>query len=301
MRSTAVRLVTLALCSYAVSALGQSTSAPNAQKFQLKPPPIISHGTAASTADPSAIQLPVWNYHVVSTRDGNTYSGLIVGRRPNTIGPQANVNVPTQVVPIRFEFERVATAVDLNTGIISAAAGKAESNPRASDPACFAGSNNVPLKLLAQSPIFQNADFNFGGTDVGKTQYTDAFQRGSFWSEIDKSDYHVRLSPMQILPTLVVHVPAHEGLSLPSTLFQPFFNMCGPEGLVDIFFIDNVVVNAVRHMPGVTPGTFPMFMMYNTAMPIGDPTNLANCCAAVTIHSRLPMGVCRLIRHSTST
>ncbi len=291
MRSTAVRIVTLALCSYAVSALGQSNSASNAHRFQLKPPPTISHGSAAaSTAAPDAIQLPVWNYQVVSPRDGNTYSGMIVGRRPNTMGPRANVSVPTQVVPIKFEFESVATAVDLTTGIISIAPGKAESNPTVPDGACFVGPNNVPLKLLAQSPMFQNADFNFGGTDVGTTQYTDAFQRANFWTAIDKDDYHVRLSPLQILPTLVIHVPAAQGLSLPANIFAPAFNLCGPEGLVDIFFVDTVVVNALSHAPGVNPGTFPMFMMYNTAMPIGDPTNLANCCAggyhSATVTSR---------------
>jgi hypothetical protein len=282
MRSTPARTASLALaiCYCAVSALGQSNSSANAHRFQLKPPPTILHGsTAASTTAPNAVQLPVWSYHVVSTRDGNAYSGLIVGRPPDTTGSNAHVNVTTQVVPIRFEFESVATAVDLTTGIISTAPGKATSTPVVPDPGCFAGSDNVPIRLLAQSPIFQNADFNFGGTDVGTTQYTDAFQRASFWTEIDKNNYHVRLGPVQILPTLVVHVPAAQGLSLPANIFAPAFNMCGPEGLVDIFFVDTVVVNAMKNMPGVTPGTFPMFMMYNTAMPIGDPTNLANCCA----------------------
>jgi hypothetical protein len=280
MRSAVVPIVALALCAYAVSALGQSTSAANAHRFQLKPPPVIPHGsTAASTAAPNAVQLPVWKYNVVSTRDGNTYSGVIVGRRPDTMGSNASVSVPTQVVPIKFVFESVATAVDLNTGIISAAPGKAVSNPVAPDPGCFAGNNDVPLRLLAQSPIFQSADFNFGGTDVGTTQYTDAFQRSEFWSTIDKNNYHVRLGPVQILSPMVVHVPASQGLSLPANIFSPAFNMCGPEGLVNIFYVDSVVLNALSSLPGVNPGTFPMFMMYNTAMPIGDPTNLANCCA----------------------
>jgi hypothetical protein len=195
------------------------------------------------------------------------------------MGPSASVNVPTQVVPIRFEFDSVATAVDLTTGIITTAPGHASSDPRLADTSCFTGSNNVPLKLLAQSPIFNSADFNFGGTDVGRTQYVDAFQRAAFWSVIDKANYHVGLGPVEILPAMVVHVPAAQGLSLPAGIFEPFFPTCSNEGLVDIFFVDTVVVNALAKLPGVTPGTLPMFMMYNTAMPIGDPTNLANCCA----------------------
>jgi hypothetical protein len=279
MRSTTPRMFSLALtfCLCAFTALAQS---PTNRRFQLKPPPRITHGsTAASTNGSSGIQLPVWNYHVLSSRDGNKYAGLIVGAPPTTMGSAASVKVPTQVIPIKFEFQSVATSVDLTTGIITTTKGRAESNPAMPDTACFTGKNDVPLRLLAQSPVFEKADFNFGGTDVGTTQYTDAFQRGEFWSQIDKSDYHVLLSPVQILPTLTIQVPPDQGLSLPADIFQPNFSMCGPEGLVNIFFVDAMIVNAVSQMQGVTPGTFPMFMMYNTAMPIGDPTNLANCCA----------------------
>lgn len=280
MRSLAVSLATLALCLAPVSVLAQSTNSPTAHRFQLKPPPVLTHGmNTATTAAPNAVQLPVFNYNVVSSRDGNAYSGVIVGRAPNTMGSNAAVSVSTQVVPVKFVFESVATSVDLTTGIISTAPGVAESNPVLPDTGCFAGKDNVPLRLLAQSPIFTAADFNFGGTDVGTTQYTDAFQRANFWAGIDRNNYHVLLAPLQILPTLVVHVPAAQGLSLPANIFAPSFNMCGPEGLVDLFFVDTVVINAMKNMPGVTPGTLPMFMMYNTAMPIGDPTNLANCCA----------------------
>lgn len=281
MRSTAARLFSLALtfCLCGFTAQAQS---PSSHRFQLKPPPVITHGTntALTNGSNSGIQLPVWNYHVLSSRDGNKYAGLIVGAPPSTMGSAASVSVPTQVIPIKFEFQSVATAVDLTTGIITTAPGKAESNPTMADPGCFAKPNNdVPLRLLAQSPMFKNADFNFGGTDVGTTQYVDAFQRANFWSQIDRDNYHVLLSPMQILPTLVIKVPPTQGLSLPADIFEPSFSMCGPEGLVNLFFVDAMVVNAIRKMPGVTPGTFPMLMMYNTAMPIGDPTNLANCCA----------------------
>jgi hypothetical protein len=285
MRSTALRFVpvALALCGF-IPALGQSSSAPTIRRFQVKQPPRIDHGSAtaasaASTSGSNPIQLPVWNYHVLSTRDGNPYSGLIVGRAPSTTGSRASVSVTSHVVPIKFEFESVATSVDLNTGIITTASGKAESTPTVPDPGCLAGSDNVPLRLFAQSPLFNKADFNFGGTDVGTTQATDAFQRANFWSEIDRNNYHVLLGPVQILPALVVHVPADQGLSLPANIFEPSFSMCSPEGLVSIFFVDTVVVDALKNLPGVTPGTFPMFVMYNTAMPIGDPTNLANCCA----------------------
>ena len=54
-------------------------------------------------------------------------------------------------------------------------------DPTVADNACLAAPNNMPVRLLQQSPILSNADFNFDGTDVGTTQATDAFQRGNFW------------------------------------------------------------------------------------------------------------------------
>ena len=52
-----------------------------------------------------------------------------------------------------------------------------------------------PVNVMLQSPIFKNDDFNLGGTDVGTTQYIDAFQRANFWSLIDRNNYHTLLHP----------------------------------------------------------------------------------------------------------
>jgi hypothetical protein len=230
----------------------------------------------------------VWNYQVISSRDGSLHQGVIVGRDPNQSGSNAAVSVPGQVVPLILKFHTIGTSVDFNTGVITTTSGQRSADPTVADTGCFTGFNNVPLKLMAQSPILKNAHFNFGGTSVGFTQYTDAFQRGAFWSLIDKDDYHVRLSP-QIFAPVVVDVPAASGLSLNKDVFQPAFSMCSPEGLVDINFLDAVVVNELTALPGINPGTFPMFMIYNTGMSIGDPTNLGNCCAG-GYHSINPAG-----------
>ena len=39
----------------------------------------------------------------------------------------------------------------------------------------------------------------------------------------------------------------------------------------------------------VNPGSFPMLMLYNSPMPIGDPTNIGDCCVG-GFHSILPVG-----------
>jgi len=295
-RITRVRIAALAIASSipVTTAIGQSADSPAAHRLQLKNPPTIVHGLASTDARKAMVaaganQLPVWNYQVVSSRDGGLYQGVIVGNKPSLTGTAAEASVTTQVVPIILKFQTLGTAVNLNTGVITTASGHATSNPTVPDTGCFTGAANVPLKLMAQSPIFKNADFNFGGTDVGTTQYTDAFQRGNFWKVIDRSNYHVRLSPVEIFAPVVVNVPAKRGLSLLPNVFEPFFSLCGNEGIVDIAFIDALVVNQIGKLKGITPGTFPMFMIYNAGMSFGDPTNLGNCCAG-GYHSINPAG-----------
>lgn len=288
-----MRFVVRCLCPPLMLALvagAFAQSQDESKRFHPKPSPIVTHdtpGAAPVAPNSSNERLPVWKYQVVSPRDGNTYQGVIVGSDPLTRGSQATTTVPAQVVPVILQFQSVATAADLTTGIITTTPGHAVSNPTASDSACLSGDNNVPLKLLAQSPLFKRAGFEFGDTSVGVTQYTDAFQRAEFWTQIDRDHYHTLLAPVQILPALTVKVPAKSGLSLPADIFQPTFSMCGPEGIVDINFLDAVVIKQLNNLPGVNPGTFPMFMIYNTGMSFGDPTNLANCCAG-GYHSWVP-------------
>ena len=288
--------IAIALCSSVTLVLGQSAKVKHFHQFHLKKAPPIVHGQISTEERKNIVAntpsgsnpLPVWNYEVVASRDGSLYQGVIVGRNPNEHGASAAVTVPAQVIPLILKFHRIGTAVDLNTLIITTKSGNISSDPTVADTGCFAGSPNVPLQVMAQSPIFKNADFNFGGTDVGTTQYTDAFQRGGFWSIIDKDDYHLRLNSNVFAP-VVVDVPAASGLSLKKDVFEPAFSMCSPEGLVDINFLDAVVVSALTTLPGINPGTFPMFMIYNTGMSIGDPTNLGNCCAG-GYHSINPAG-----------
>ena len=167
--------IAIALCSSVTLVLGQSANVKHFHRFQLKKAPPIVHGpmsreerkySVANTPSGSN-QLPVWNYEVVASRDGNLYEGVIVGRNPNESGTNAAASVPAQVIPLILKFHRIGTAVDLNTGVITTTNGNRSSDPTVADTGCFAGSANVPLQVMAQSPVLNNADFNFGGTDVG--------------------------------------------------------------------------------------------------------------------------------------
>lgn len=77
--------VALALICFSISAFGQSHAI--TQPLRQKPSPTIVHGPplpARISAIAGGTELPVWNYQVVSSRDGNLYQGVIVGRDPDT-------------------------------------------------------------------------------------------------------------------------------------------------------------------------------------------------------------------------
>ena len=249
-------------------------------RLNLKIEPTITHGSAPA-ARVQAIQsgattslLPVWNFQAISTRDGNIYAGSMVGANPTLSGPGVNVSVTAQVVPIILKLHTIGTSVNPTTGVITTVPGNTTMDPTVADNKCLTRPNNMPVRLLQQSPILSNADFNFGGTDVGTTQATDAFQRGNFWQLIDQANYHVRLSPT-VLPALVIDVPATRGLALSGSIF----GACSALGIVDINLIDAAVVQATLTRAAISPKTFPMFMLYNSGMSIGNPFNLNNCCA----------------------
>jgi hypothetical protein len=244
--------------------------------------------SAGQAVPPSTSPLPLahWAFRVNSGRDGNNYSGLIVGSS-GLSSSSGSTSIPTEIIPVIVKTVALGTGVDNNTGAITIATGKATDktifDPTKADNSCLASPNNIPTTVFAQSPLFQTADFNFGGTDMGTTQSTDAFQRASFWNTINQSQYHVLLGPVKTFPAVTLSVPAPSGgvgglaLDLPTLL--P--GTCGRIGLVDINTIDNFVVTQLSMLAarGVNPKNFPTFMFYNTAFTLGDPSTLASCCA----------------------
>src|SRR6202040_362027 len=112
---------------------------------------------SAAIASKNAV-LPVWNYEVVSSRDGNLYDGVIVGQNPSDKS-SPTVTVPAQLVPIILKTHAVGTAVNSTTGKITTAPGNTTFDPTVVD-SCLAAPNNVPVTLMRQSPVLASADFN---------------------------------------------------------------------------------------------------------------------------------------------
>ena len=224
--------------------------------------------------------LPLWTFRLQAARDGQSYSGAMVGRNPFT--NPGKVSVPTVVIPLIIKTTQVATAFDPTTGFFTTAEGDTTFNPNAPDTTCLTAPNDIPSLVVKQSPIFTPAKFVMGGTYVGTTEYNDAFQRANFWNVLgeDRDDYHVKLDSQFINP-ITLNVPNVYGLALTNGLLLGPPAFCTPLGIVDINWFDTyltgTVIPELQEHGIVNPGVFPVFLVYNVvwAAPV---TNLGTCC-----------------------
>lgn len=81
-----------------------------------------------------------------------------------------DVSVKTFIIPVITTLNSVGGNFDPKTLAWSATPGVTVFDPTIADTACLGNSgNNVPLTLLQQSPLVNNALFDVGGTIVGST------------------------------------------------------------------------------------------------------------------------------------
>jgi hypothetical protein len=288
------KLIVVAVC--ALAALSAAASAAFGQEQKKAVPKLhIMHATKAVKAETGeALKnevaamgaskksgLPLFTYTIQSDRDGQQYTGVIVGADPTSKGGNKSTNVQTFIVPVIVVTQSVGTGLDANNMVVSAP-GVTVFDPTKNDNSCLAAPNNNPLKLFQQSPIFQSYDISVGGVDMGHTQYIDAFQRAEFYNLLKNPDnYQVLLNPVTTLQPIIIKVPAASGTTLP-----PEFGACGPFGIVDIdffdAFLDNNVLPALQ--PQVNAGNFPIFMLYNTVLAFNPITDIFNTCCVLGYH-----------------
>jgi len=241
---------------------------------------------AMSASKTNGLELQTFTYQVTSTRDGNVYSGQIVGKSPFS-DPQGKTSVATHLIPLVIVTNSVFAGVD-SAGTILTAPGVTVFDPTIPD-SCSSAPNNVPLQLVQQSPILQPFDFNFGGTDMGTVQTTDAFQRGNFFQLISHGQnangirYQVVLDPVTTAAKIVVNIPAADGVAYPSAAFV---GGCptGKFAIVDIAVYEPAIISLFTQLvsQGVNPSTFPLYLLHNVVQCEGNTpgcaTQLNECC-----------------------
>jgi hypothetical protein len=232
--------------------------------------PLNAPPEAIQKALTSSSSLPLWTYNVTSSRDDNPYTGVIVGTDPSTNVP---THVAAKIIPIILRMPD-GTIVD----------------PTKPDP-CAGNGTLSDLQLLAQSPEVQTADFNFGGTDMGKTQYLDAFQRAEFWEGSPNGgsgvsanpNHHTRLN-FSILEPVIVDVPTGGGKAwtglgcgtfsvINIVWFDPaLVGVSGPD------YVQDRIVSRLSAKGVIGPNELPILFMGNTVLAIQSTSPFSNCC-----------------------
>lgn len=153
------------------------------------------------------------------------------------------------------------------------------------DPATVAVTNRKDaIDGTVNSPIFGKTTWINAGVNLGNTQYTDAFQRGSFWRDLDDDGhgYHVLFQPV-VQPEVEWDVPANLGAQTPGA-----FNG-GNLADIDITWFD-AQQNAYIANNGVPTDAIPFFLTYNTCEGQFDGIELSACFAgayhSVTVNNQ---------------
>lgn len=252
-------------CFVALTASAQNVQKPKRPKGYYAVAPLRGvTSEAVRTASGTGTTIPLWNYSIV---DGSTFSGVMVGRSPFFHGARTT-NVKTIIIPIVFNMP--------DGGVF---------DPTAPDPTC--SPTGTGLALVQGSPIVRATAFTMNGVSVGTAQYTDAFQRASFWTNVSVTGnrYHTTLSPVTTVSPIVVNVPSGSGTTNDATLYGG----CGTIGVIDGTWWDpaalggsgtDVVQGIISSLAsqGVGPTTLPLFLFYNVVMSQGTPDLLGNCC-----------------------
>jgi hypothetical protein len=187
---------------------------------------------------------PLTTFNGSFSFNGKTYNYNMVGTAPST-GTSTTVQV--FAIPVVLSYKT-------SSGTVTFSPGAKQSN------GLSAG------QIILNSPLFQKMDFTSGGTDLGVTQYIDAFQRGNFWSQVSSHPgYHVLLSKPTVLPALALTVPSSVGRI--ATEFGVRV------GLADINWFDLQLQTYMTNHPQIVPNSIPIFVTYDVYL-----TQFGGCC-----------------------
>jgi hypothetical protein len=129
---------------------------------------------------------PTWVYSY--TYGGKAFNETFVG---TTTTGGASTTVPVYVIPIKMVYGSTSY-----------------------DPTTLTANGVSIIQNVLNSPIFKSSvDYKQGATDLGTTQYEDAFQRGTLWgtlSTANKATYHLLLSTT-VEPVQTVTIPTRNG------------------------------------------------------------------------------------------
>jgi hypothetical protein len=191
-----------------------------------------------------ASTLPGWNSSFVY--NGSTYNFTMVGTNPAS--SNVTTTIPTVIIPVKI--------------VITSRIGRKSTWDPLTVPSNTGGLTAV--ENTVQSPMFDSTTtYIQGGTNVGTTQYNDAYQRANFWGSVQtNTGYHLILSPT-VLSEVTLSPPSNKGKT-----GSPFGETVAE---VDINWIDGQFKTIIANL-GLQPSQLPIFMTYKTYL------TQAGCC-----------------------
>jgi hypothetical protein len=201
----------------------------------------LNHG--AQHATPGTQQLPQWNGSFTD-RTGKQVNFTMAGGNPaNT----ATTHIPVVLVPVIAVYGQ-------------------DNGNRVFDPGKHKVSNGqTVVENIANSPLFTSSiDYIQGGTDLGTTQFLDAFQRGNFWSAVKKNAGYHLLYDVSVGEPLELHVTAAEGKVMQNPVGG---GKIGTFGFADF---DSQAQSYISvEQATINPGVIPLFVSYNVFLTEG--------------------------------
>jgi len=193
---------------------------------------------------PPAVSLPTWNGSFVY--GGHTYNYNMVGTAPST---GTSTTIPVFIIPIALKYTSGTTVTIFS-------------------PAHVLTNGQTVTANTVASPVFKSGiDFVQGGTDLGNTQYIDAFQRGNFWGAVSShTGYHLLLGTPTVAKVLTFAVPSTQGRV--ATEFGV------KVGLADVNWFDSMLQKILTKAATIIqPNSLAIFMTYDVYL-----TQFGGCC-----------------------
>ncbi len=232
-------------CMAALTVIACMTGATFAQDASTQARPMFERlkPVLRNDARTPATPLTTWNGSFVY--QSKTYKYNMVGAAPST---GKSTTIPTFIIPVVLKFTSGGKTTTFS-------------------PLSKLSNGQTAVTNTTSSPIFQNMDFKSGGIDMGTTQYEDAFQRGNFWTTVNKghTGYHVLLGTPTTLPTLTLTVPAADG--------KVTTDFGITVGNADIFWFDTQLQSYISSHTQIVPNSLPIFITYNSYL-----TEFGGCC-----------------------
>jgi hypothetical protein len=209
----------------------------------------LPNHTQLAPNTPNAPSLTQWNGSFTDTTK-KTVKYTMVGTNPAV--SNVSTTVPVYIIPIKMVYG-------------------ATNGNHTFNPATAKASNGLTVvQNIIASPVFKSGEnFTQGGTNLGTTQYIDAFQRANFWKYVHThTGYHVLLGKPVVLPVQTITVPSK---TLGKVMSNPFGS--GIVGTYDINAFDAKLQTIMLQFTQINPGVLPLFVTYDVYLTQGG-----GCC-----------------------